>query len=173
MSLMFTQEPDKWPHLMRLWGADQDALMARFGLRENDGGVVAVWFPSYAARESFKEAISDLRNLVRDASDGDEADTSSITGAEVWLRTPDCRTFTYRDSFGYGYPPHSVVFMYTEGNYSCDCNRTLFIAQHCDPTFEDTERCGETIQLVRLRVYQVRPDGSEVTVEDISEPESA
>jgi len=42
-----------------------------------------------------------------------------------------------------------LEFNWTEGNYSCDCNRSLFIKRQCDPDFPKME-CGETIELVSL-----------------------
>jgi hypothetical protein len=47
------------------------------------------------------------------------------------------------------YPWESVVFMYTEGNYRCDCNRSLFIATKGNEDFEEMD-CGDEIELVSL-----------------------
>jgi hypothetical protein len=44
-----------------------------------------------------------------------------------------------------------VFFMYEDGNYSCDCNRSIFIKQYCDQEFEEIA-CGEEIKLVSLEV---------------------
>lgn len=62
---------------------------------------------------------------------------------------------------------NTALWMYTEGNYCCDCNRANFIAEHCDdaPDFpEDKDGyvdmpCGHTIGLVSL-VF-VGSDGAE------------
>jgi hypothetical protein len=41
---------------------------------------------------------------------------------------------------------HIVWLEWTQGNFSCDCNRSFFL-------YEDTELpCGDTIQLVKLTV---------------------
>ena len=45
----------------------------------------------------------------------------------------------------------SVTFAFDEGNYSCDCNRSLFIQQQCDPDFEEMD-CGGEIELVSLNL---------------------
>lgn len=42
-----------------------------------------------------------------------------------------------------------VPFIWEDGNFSCDCNRSLFIQQDCDPTFEELP-CGEEIKLMRI-----------------------
>jgi hypothetical protein len=45
---------------------------------------------------------------------------------------------------------HLVHYMWTEGNYSCDCNRFAFMG------FEEPEDenfpCGDTVKLVSLRI---------------------
>ncbi len=40
-------------------------------------------------------------------------------------------------------------YWWEEGNGSCDCNRSLYIARHCDPHFLEMD-CGDTINLVSL-----------------------
>jgi hypothetical protein len=42
-------------------------------------------------------------------------------------------------------------FIWEHGNFSCDCNRSLFIKRQCDPKFTPYE-CGEVIQLVSMEV---------------------
>lgn len=62
--------------------------------------------------------------------------------------------------------PHSneedIAFIFTEGNYSCDCNRSLFIKRHCDPKFREMG-CGEEIDLVNLRIVKL---GKELPVDE-------
>jgi hypothetical protein len=41
-------------------------------------------------------------------------------------------------------------YMYTWGNYSCDCNKSDFIGRHCDKTFPEM-KCGTEIQLVSVQ----------------------
>lgn len=54
----------------------------------------------------------------------------------------------------------ATEFMWTEGNYSCDCNRRLFMfrAVGKEPSNEERDQCGDKIELVSLRV--VLTDGS-------------
>ncbi len=42
-------------------------------------------------------------------------------------------------------------YLWTEGNFACDCNRSQMIRQHVDGDFPDLS-CGETIELVDLTV---------------------
>jgi len=52
-----------------------------------------------------------------------------------------------------------MVYSYTEGNYSCDCNRALMIAWAYQEDEPKDQPCTEDIKLKRLTV--MRPDGSE------------
>lgn len=54
----------------------------------------------------------------------------------------------------------TMFFMYTDGNYSCDCNRILFLARAANEPEPEEVDCGETIQLESLTA--IRPDGTEV-----------
>lgn len=60
----------------------------------------------------------------------------------------------------------SMIYQFVEGNYACDCNAMMFIAEAYQEESVDFE-CGETLQLERLTL--LRPDGStEVIWEEIS-----
>ena len=37
------------------------------------------------------------------------------------------KEFIIHYDFGYEYEEESAIFMFEDGNYSCDCNRSLFI----------------------------------------------
>jgi hypothetical protein len=82
--------------------------------------------------------------------------------------------YAFDDPFPMGDEPEegvadAVLYMYTEGNYACDCNRSLFLGRHCEepPEFppdeddpnDDCLPCGKTIGLVSL-VF-VASDGAE------------
>ena len=57
-------------------------------------------------------------------------------------------TFTYEGWDEYRDADYQVTSMYTEGNYSCDCNRSAFIGEH----YEDFPYmdCGHTITIVSI-----------------------
>jgi hypothetical protein len=42
-----------------------------------------------------------------------------------------------------------VYYMWTDGNYGCDCNRILFMGLD-DPDSEDFPPCGDTVKLLSL-----------------------
>ena len=57
----------------------------------------------------------------------------------------------------------STLYMFSEGNFSCDCNMGAFLAaskQERDPDLP----CGET--LTPTKIVMIRPDGSEQTIKE-------
>lgn len=73
------------------------------------------------------------------------------------------KEYTYQHEFSetndtYKTTEELAEYMYTEGNYACDCNRSDFITRNCDANFPEME-CGDTIKLVSLTprpTYQKR-----------------
>jgi len=53
----------------------------------------------------------------------------------------------------------TMLYMYTEGNYSCDCNRSLFWLRSQQLSEDEKLECGETMQLLKLTV--IKPGGGE------------
>lgn len=60
---------------------------------------------------------------------------------------------TFQDYYIFEQTPDSLnddwEYIYREGNYSCDCNRSLFIQRQCDPAFPDLQ-CGDKIKMISL-----------------------
>ena len=148
-------------YLVRIWGRDEEEVAA---LRKPDAieqgqTVLCYWFDTPTERTAFLSTIPSTVMIVRSVVDPDEErDTSACTWAHIVLRLPDGRVGTFRQCFGYGYPTHSVEFMWREGNYSCDCNKRLYLARECgiDPEYDDLDKhveCGDTIELVSLEIY--------------------
>lgn len=63
------------------------------------------------------------------------------------------KTYTIIDTFEawdqYCDARYVAEYMYNEGNYACDCNRSQFIAEQCDASFPELE-CGDAIKLVSI-----------------------
>lgn len=162
--------------LLRSWGASLESVVA---LRAPDtyespsGHVGCWWFETREGREVFIEQMDGIINAIRDRVDpgadphGEMIDTRTLTVAVVTLRLPSGEQGTFRMPFGYGYPAHSARFMFEDGNYSCDCNRRDFLADHCGLNDGIAERtCGDTIQLVSLTVehepFEIRQKAVEI-----------
>ena len=70
-------------------------------------------------------------------------------------RTIFVGTFKYQDKefvlhydFGYEYSEDDAIYCFTEGNYSCDCNRSLFIQYEYGKDAIPELDCGDEIELL-------------------------
>jgi hypothetical protein len=84
-----------------------------------------------------------------DEQDGPQ--THARTIAHVVLSF-DGKEYAFDQDFGYGYPAASAHYMFTEGNYACDCNRSSFIREKSS-TFPEMD-CGEQIDLASISFSQ-------------------
>jgi hypothetical protein len=53
----------------------------------------------------------------------------------------------YPDEFVEGEEAHQIIYQYTEGNYACDCNLSLFLY---DWEEDKKKPCGDTIRLDKI-----------------------
>ena len=60
----------------------------------------------------------------------------------------------------------AMEYQYTDGNYSCDCNKSSFLARAYQQEEPADVPCGETMTLRRLTA--IRPDGSEMVIFEAS-----
>lgn len=61
--------------------------------------------------------------------------------------------YFFEYDFGYDYGSDNAQWMFDEGNYGCDCNRSLFIRQQ-EPLFPEMN-CSELIEIVDFKVVDV------------------
>ena len=64
------------------------------------------------------------------------------------------KTFVLTEDFGKDYPAEHAEWMFTEGNYACDCNRSLFIRRQHGKTAMPELKCGEQIELIDYHVEE-------------------
>lgn len=62
---------------------------------------------------------------------------------------------------------HHFWYMWMEGNYSCDCNKRIFLCRSDDTTDEEEDEalnspCGDTMKIASLVV--TRPDGTSLSL---------
>ena len=110
----------------------------------------------YFQSEKEKDAFCKVLNNPIYKNQGLMIDTKY--GAMRHKRTIFVGTFTYKDreyilhyDFGYEYPEDSAVFMFTTGNYACDCNRSLFIRAEYGENVMPELDCGDEIELIGYR----------------------
>ena len=58
--------------------------------------------------------------------------------------------YNFQFDDGRVYDFDNLMFQWKENNFSCDCNRSMFIQQQCDPNFEKMD-CGEKIKLISIK----------------------
>lgn len=83
-------------------------------------------------------------------------------GNDVRLRTVAKMVFVLPDGhevpciydFGYGYPEDSARYMFEEGNYSCDCNKAIFISEVLEGFDGDDWPCENSIKIKGLTVLK-------------------
>ena len=73
------------------------------------------------------------------------------------MRTIFVGTFKYNEEifilhydFGYEYPEEKAIFMFTDGNYSCDCNRSDFIRDEYGNVIPELG-CGHKIEMIGFK----------------------
>lgn len=124
---------------------------------ERDLGIKekSFWFPTKEERQAFADKLravaeSHKVTIVMDIHEGTRTRLRTI--ATMTLTLPDGRAFPFRYDFGYGYDTDAAWFMFHEGNYSCDCNLSLFLgrAGHDVPEMD----CGELITISDFKVTQ-------------------
>jgi hypothetical protein len=133
-------------YFLHYWGGAEETIKKELNINDN-----YFWFKTKDERDRFLSKIKRYSHLGL-ALDVKESDnfTHKQTIAKVKLKYNN-KEYEYNQDFSYEYPANLVHFMYEEGNYSCDCNRSLFIQRHCDSSFKEIG-CGEKIQLMSLDV---------------------
>ena len=149
-----------FPHHLKAWGSmmNDGVVLAELGLGYSDGkppSPLNLWFDTQDERQEMKEAIKAAcekhnRICALGESSGHEAQVRTVAYMDFVL--PDGRVFPYSKDFGYGYNAESAHFMFHDGNYSCDCNKSLFL-DRVYGGFDEMD-CGDTIQIRNFRVVE-------------------
>ncbi len=138
-------------HLM-FWGEvknqDKRWIERDLGIMETD-----FWFASAAKRSGFKDALracADAHNCIIAFAEHEGFEVRLRTVARMTMTLPDGRAFPYEYDFGYAYDPESAEYMFEDGNYSCDCNRSAFLGR----AGHDVAKmdCGDEIEISDFRV---------------------
>ena len=142
----------KYEYLLTLWGG--------FFNKEHPHDFKAgnYWFDSIQERGDF---ISKLKKLEREnnwrclASDKHEGYKTRYKTIVTMVFVFNGE-FKYRYDFGFCYPESAAKYMFFEGNYSCDCNRSGFLKE-IHPNFPELE-CGDRIKIKDFRVFEEKID---------------
>ena len=139
---------EKYEYLFQFWGADGETIAKELDITERTGHVFSVWFDTEEAREKFYEVIENIEmelGLFVAKSEEEGKNVRFRTIAKMILVLADCREYAIEYDFGFGYPDHTAHYMFFEGNYSCDCNKSIFIHQQYPEVAEMD--CGSNIAI--------------------------
>ncbi len=65
------------------------------------------------------------------------------------------KPYKYDHDFGPTYPMDAAEFIFEEGNYSCDCNRSVLIRSKYGNVIPELD-CGNIIEMKDLHVIQTK-----------------
>ena len=71
------------------------------------------------------------------------------------------KEYPYEYDFGFAYPAEIAEYMFTEGNYACDCNRSNFLSSRYEG-FQEME-CGDEIEMKYFEVNLLLDQAAEST----------
>jgi hypothetical protein len=164
-------ELKKGPYLLKFWGKDQEEIYScsffSHILKElsltslKHDGCYYIWsdseFDMNVIEHNLKQLCRDNNwKIVTDKcmqginEYGVMVYPQYRTVATMVFVLPDGKRQDYVYDFGYGYPKDSAMYMFEDGNYSCDCNRSLFLSR-IGVDIEELN-CGDTIQMENLQI---------------------
>ena len=132
-------------YFLHIRGGAMPKLKENLGITEN-----YYWFKTDEERQEFIKTLAsyEVYGLGIDKKDGEM--THKKTVAKVKVKYQD-KEYNFGYDFGYEYPEEAARFMFFEGNYSCDCNLSLFIQEECDRNFPDLI-CGNEIKIINFDI---------------------
>src|ERR1700733_2369399 len=134
-------------YLCKVWGRDigKIAVLSQNPCYKEDDDCFVIFFDTDEQRSLFQKTVESLGHLACSCPPiEDGVDVHRKTIAKVVFEK-EGKKYPITYDFGFGYPMHSAEYMFEYGNYSCDCNRSSFIKEQCDPNFNEEVDCGNTI----------------------------
>lgn len=140
----------KYEYAIKTWGGFyNDENKAKHGLSEG-----SFWFDNEPERNRF---LSNLKSIEAEYNAKYLA-YALFEGHGTRLETIAMMTLVYQGveypfsyDFGFGYDPESARYMFEDGNYSCDCNRSLFLNRELDGIFPELT-CGNEIEMKDFKI---------------------
>ena len=111
------------------------------------------YFKTEEERDRFLKLIKQYKylnqGLVWDLKEGEMTHKRTIFVADLKYKD---MVYTIHCDFGYEYPEEEAIFMFEDGNYSCDCNRSLFIQDEYGENAIQELDCGEEIEMLNYHL---------------------
>ena len=112
------------------------------------------FFDTAKERAEFRKKYEDAEEMFGcDTIRFDEAEGFDViyrTIAEMDLEYGG-KTYPIKYDFGHNYTTDGAEYMFTEGNYSCDCNLSIFIRERYGQVIPELP-CGEEIKMSNLKI---------------------
>lgn len=129
--------------MLQFWGSAEECIKKDINSPDK-----YFWFDSKEQRLEFRNKIESIaekhkETVVFDEEEGTQ--TRYRTIAKMTMVFPNGKKYDFEYDFGYGYPEHSAEYMFFDGNYGCDCNRSLFLSRIHNEIKETG--CGDDIKL--------------------------
>jgi hypothetical protein len=131
------------------------------------------FFEAEAERDAWKKELREAasasgQSVVTSPFEGERARERTVASFTLEVGRPGCFPVSYpmEYDFGYGYDAAEAHYMWEEGNYSCDCNRALFLERLYGEIPGLPDGCGDTILMRNFRVRsEAGPPGAFVAAE--------
>lgn len=136
---------------LNFWGGieNDNTIEKELGISEKD-----FWFSSEKKRDAFKVTLQDVAKKHKEVivfSENEGVQVRFRTVVKMIMVMPGGEELPYTYDFGYAYPESSACFMWEDGNYSCDCNKSMFLSQ-IYPHIKEQDECGDDIELKDFKV---------------------
>ena len=149
---MFTEDTMKYEYMLHTWGGFYNKEY-----RDVHGYAPGYyWFETADERKKYVETLKFIERKLHAV----RLMTVFEEGTETRYKTIAEMTFVYNGNeyhlnydFGYCYEEDAARYMFEDGNYSCDCNRSNFIREQ-DESFPELD-CGDLIQMKDFKVNKV------------------
>lgn len=63
------------------------------------------------------------------------------------------KLYHVKDEYEEDYPDDVILYRWEDGNFACDCNRSIFIREQIDNNFEELN-CGKEIKIKKLGIQE-------------------
>lgn len=138
----------KYEYMIHIWGGmfNSDANPSI----EKDLGITEgyYYFDTKEERQTFKDKIAEEYSSQGFACDSQEGHLTHKQTIFVGTFEHEGKQYILHYNFGYEYPEEQAEFMFEDGNYSCDCNRSIFINREYDTNINPDCNCGDSIELI-------------------------
>ena len=146
----------KYEYMLNTWGGFyNDSYQRIHGYKPG-----YYWFDTAEERETYIEELQKTEKLMKAyhlvGVKEEGTHTRKRTIAKMLL-VYNGTEYPYEHDFGYAYPPESARFMFFDGNYSCDCNKSTFLLR-AGFDVPDLD-CGDEIAVKDFEVVLVEFDG--------------